>query len=150
MAFFKLLDQVQLTEAIPLTGEMSNALAPSKLAPVGTIGTIVEVLEPDRVFLIELFGDWVTLQESTGLVRAKAESPSAFRETIGVEVVRSHQMQCLQRSPTVKLELYRLLDAMPETLLAEVQTFAEFLQHKQQHGGVAKAAQTSSTMCEKW
>jgi hypothetical protein len=43
---FNLLDQVQLVEAIPLTGEMSNALEPSETAPAGTVGTIVEVLEP--------------------------------------------------------------------------------------------------------
>ncbi|MEL6380882.1 MAG: hypothetical protein AAFQ89_00105 [Cyanobacteria bacterium J06626_18] len=132
MNAFNLLDQVQLIEPITLTGDMGNALEPSTSATAGTIGSIVEVLEPEQVFLVELFGDWVTLQEPIGLVRADADALGAFRETLGVEVVRSHQMVLLKRSNAVKIDLFRLLDEMPEALLEEVQTFAEFLQHKQQ------------------
>ncbi|MEM9002563.1 MAG: DUF2281 domain-containing protein [Cyanobacteria bacterium P01_F01_bin.86] len=131
-AVFNLLDQVQLTEPIPLSGDMSNALELPETAPVGTIGTIVEVLEPNEAFWVELFGDWVTLQAPTGLLRTEADNPEAFRETLGVETVHSHQMTVRQSSNAVKMDLFRLLDEMPETLLKEVQTFAEFLQHKQQ------------------
>jgi hypothetical protein len=132
MEQFNLLDQVQLVEAIPLTGEMSNALEPSETAPAGTVGTIVEVLEPGQAFLVELFGDWVKLQEPEGLCRAEAEEEGAFRETLGVEVVHPHQMALLSRSREVKVDLFRLLDEMPEELLEEVQTFAEFLSYRQQ------------------
>ncbi len=59
MEQFKLLDEVRLLEPIALSGGMSNALAAPTQASVGTTGTIVEVLEPGQVFLVELFGDWV-------------------------------------------------------------------------------------------
>lgn len=132
MDTFNLLDQVQLTAAIPLSSDMGNALETPEAAPIGTVGTIVEVLEPGEAFLVELFGDWVTLQAPTGLVRAEADAPGAFRETLGVEVVHADQMQLIAQANPVKLDLYRLLDDMPDALLEEVQTFAEFLQHKQQ------------------
>jgi hypothetical protein len=131
MEQFELFDQVQLVEAILLNGEMSNALEQLEMAPVGTLGTIVEVLEPGEIFLVELFGDWVSLEDGIGLVRATRDNPTAFRETLGVEVVKAAQMNFLHRPSAVKGDLFRLLDEMPETLLAEVQTFAEFLQHRQ-------------------
>lgn len=132
MEQFERFDQIQLVEAIPLSGEMSNALDPLEIAPVGTLGTIVEVLEPGEAFLVELFGDWVSMEDGVGLVRATPGNPTAFRETLGVEVVKAAQMNLLHRPSAVKGDLFRLLDEMPETLLAEVQTFAEFLQHRQQ------------------
>jgi len=130
MEQFELFDQVQLTEAIPLSGEMSNALEPLTVAPMGTVGTIVEVLEPGEAFLVELFGDWVSLEEGAGLVRSTPDHSTAFRETLGVEVVKAAQMKLLHRPSAVKGDLFRLLDAMPESLLAEVQDFAEFLQQR--------------------
>ena len=140
MEQFELFDQVQLTEAISLCGEMSNALEPLTVAPVGTTGTIVEVLDPDEAFLVELFGDWVSLEDEAGLKRSTHDNPTAFRETLGVEVVKATQMNLLHRPSTIKGNLFRLLDNMPESLLAEVQTFAEFLQHRQQR--TTPAAQT--------
>lgn len=132
MYTFNLLDQVQLNATIPLSSDMGNALETPEIAAIGTTGTIVEVLEPGEAFLVELFGDWVTLQEPAGLVRADADAPDAFRETLGVEVIRADQMQLVAQTNPVKLDLYRLLDDLPDALLEEVQTFAEFLQHKQQ------------------
>jgi hypothetical protein len=49
-------------------------------------------------------------------------------------------MNLLHRPSAIKGNLFRLLDNMPESLLAEVQTFAEFLQHRQQR--TTPAAQT--------
>ncbi len=49
-----------------------------------------------------------------------------------MEVVHPHQMAVLSRSREVKVDLFRLLDEMPEELLEEVQTFAEFLSYRQQ------------------
>ncbi len=130
MEQFELFDQVQLTEAISLSGEMSNALELLAVAPGGTMGTIVEVLEPGEAFLVELFGGWVSLEEGAGLVRSTPEHPTAFRETLGVEVMKAAQMKLLHRPSTIKGDLFRLLDAMPESLLAEVQDFAKFLQQR--------------------
>jgi len=104
---FNLLDQVQLTTAIPLSSDTGNALEPLEAAPIGTPGAIFEVLEPGEAFLVELFGDWVTLQDPAGLVWAEADAPGAFRETLGVEVVRADQMQLVAQANPVKLDLYR-------------------------------------------
>ena len=131
MEHFELFDQVQLIEAIALSGEMSNALDPPAVAPVGATGTIVEVLEPGEAFLVELFGDWVSLEEETGLVGSTSDHPTAFRETLGVEVVKAAQISLLHRPSSVKSDLFRLLDVMPASLLAEVKDFAEFLQQRQ-------------------
>jgi hypothetical protein len=120
MEQFELFDQVQLTEAISLCGEMSNALEPLTVAPVGTTGTIVEVLDPDEAFLVELFGDWVSLEDEAGLKRSTHDNPTAFRETLGVEVVKATQMNLLHRPSAIKGNL--------------------FLQHRQQR--TTPAAQT--------
>ena len=133
MEQFNLLDRVRLLEPIELTGDFSNAIADRDEAAEGTVGTIVEFLEPSQAFLVELFGDWVKLKEAEGLQRASAEDEGAFRETLGVEVVRSHQISLLNRSDTVKVGLFRLLDEMPAELLEEVQTFAERLHYRQQN-----------------
>lgn len=130
MEQFNLLDQVRLSEPIALASNFGNALTAQNEAPIGTTGTIVEVLEPGQVFLVELFGDWVKLETSKGLRRAQATEKGAFQETLGVEVLRSQQMTRLKPSNVVKVGLFRLLDEMPEELLEEVQTFAEFLSYR--------------------
>ncbi|MEO0377122.1 MAG: hypothetical protein AAF329_21400, partial [Cyanobacteria bacterium P01_A01_bin.17] len=132
MAQFQLFDQVQLLEPISLSGDFRNALEPKDTAPVETVGTVVEILEPGQAFRVELFGNWVKLQEPEGLCRSTAQEEGAFRETLGVEVVHPQQMVLLQRSNAVKIDLFQLLDDMPEELLAEVQTFAEFLRYRRQ------------------
>ncbi|HEY9887818.1 MAG TPA: DUF2281 domain-containing protein [Candidatus Obscuribacterales bacterium] len=111
---------------------MSNALEPLEMAPVGTTGTIVEVLEPGEAFLVELFGDWVSPDEGAGLARSTPDHSTAFRETLGVELVQASQIFLLHRPSSVKSDLFRLLEVMPESLLTEVQDFAEFLQQRQQ------------------
>ncbi|MEO1394804.1 MAG: hypothetical protein AAFV90_18010 [Cyanobacteria bacterium J06634_5] len=140
MEQFNLLDQVRLLKPIALESGFSNALTAQDEALIGTTGTIVEVLEPGQAFLVELFGDWVKLEPSEGLRRAQATEEGAFQETLGVEVVRvstgeaspTRQMTRLKPSNVVKVGLFRLLDEMPEELLEEVQTFAEFLSYRQQ------------------
>ncbi|MBE9059605.1 hypothetical protein [cf. Phormidesmis sp. LEGE 11477] len=131
MEQFNLLDRVRLLEPVPLKSGFDNALTVADRAPIGTVGTIVEVLEPAQVFLVELFGDWVKL-EAEGLRRAAASEEGAFRETLGVEVVKRQQMILLKRADVVKVGLFRLLDEMPEELLEEVQTFAESLSYRHQ------------------
>lgn len=85
--------------------------------------------------MVELFGDWVKLEATEGLQRANADEKGAFRETLGVEIVRSPQIALLNRANVVKVGLFRLLDEMPEDLLEEVQTFAEFLRYRHQGTG---------------
>lgn len=131
---FNLFDQVQLVQPIDLQSDFSNALDEIEVAPVGTPGTIVEVLSAGDAFLVELFGDWVRLKDPDGLMRAKREEAGAFRETIGVEVVYPQQMVLRHRANAVKVDLFQLLDEMPENLLKEVQTFAESL--RRQHSNV--------------
>lgn len=133
MTQFSLFDQVQLTKPITLTGFVSNAIDASDTASVGTVGTIVEVLAPNEAFLVELFGDWVTSKNADELCRAKPEEDGAFRETIGVEIVRPDQMMLLPQK-SAKEDLFHLLESMPESLLEEVQVFAKSLQH--QHSNV--------------
>ncbi len=128
MTRFNLFDQVQLTEPITLTDFVSNSIDAVDTASVGTTGTIVEVLAPDEAFLVELFGDWVISKDTDGLCRAKPEEEGAFRETIGVETVSPNQMMLLPRK-SAKEDLLQLLESMPESLLEEIQVFAESLQH---------------------
>ncbi len=134
MTQFNLFDQVQLTKPIVLTGFVSNAIDTSDVASVGTIGTIVEMLAPDEAFLVELFGDWVISKDTDELCRAKPEEEGAFRETIGVETVRPDQMKLLPRK-SAKEDLFQLLENMPESLLEEVQAFAESLRHQRSNVG---------------
>ena len=112
MTTFKLFDQVKLIESVSLTGFMSNAQLES--AAIGTVGTIVEVLEPDKAFLVELFGNWVTVGDAGDFCMAKAGDFGAFRETIGVDTVYPHQMTLVNPSSTDRLSLFQLLDEMPE------------------------------------
>lgn len=127
---FNLFDQVQLVQPIDLQSDFSNALDEIDVAPVGTPGTIVEVLSVGEAFLVELFGDWVKVKDPDGLMRAKREEEGAFRETIGVEVVYPQQMILQHRANAAKVNLFQLLDEMPENLLKEVQTFAESLRYR--------------------
>lgn len=51
------------------------------------------------------------------------------------EAKPTQQMTLLKPSNVVKVGLFRLLDEVPEELLEEVQTFAEFLSYRQQGMG---------------
>ena len=130
MTQFNLFDRVRLLEPIALIGDMNNALEVSEVAEVGTVGSIVEVLEPGRAFLVELFGDWIVMDGEGHLHRAKREDEDAFRETIGVETVYSQQIELLHRSSIIKENLFRLINELPDSLLPEVQEFAESLKDK--------------------
>lgn len=142
MEQFNLLDQIRLSEPVALVSNFSNALKAQQEAPIGATGTIVEVLEPGQIFLVELFGDWVKLEATEGLRRAQAFEEGAFQETLGVEAVRSQQMTLLKPSNVVKVGLFQLLDEMPEELLEEVQTFAEFLRYRRR--GLSKPVEPTA------
>lgn len=84
MSKFQLFDGVKLTEEIPLTD--------GGIAPIGTVGAIVEVLKDGEAYLVELFGDWVKYDEQGNFVSATQTEKGAFMETIGVEIVSPHQL----------------------------------------------------------
>jgi hypothetical protein len=84
MSKFQLFDGVKLTEDIPLTD--------GGIAPIGTVGAIVEVLKDGEAYLVELFGDWVKYDEQGIFVSATRTEKGAFMNTIGVEIVYYHQL----------------------------------------------------------
>ena len=84
MSKFQLFDGVRLREDIPLID--------GGIAPIVTVGTIVEILKNGEAYLVELFGDWVKYDEQGNFVCATQTEKGAFLETIGVEIVYPHQL----------------------------------------------------------
>ncbi|MFB2977086.1 DUF2281 domain-containing protein [Microseira sp. BLCC-F43] len=128
MMKFQLFDGVKLTEEIPLTH--------GGVAPVGTVGAIVEVLNNGEAYIVELFGGWVKYDEQENFVPATQDEQGAFMETIGVETVYPQQLVltvAARETMGVREHLAGVLDDLSDDLVAEVRDFAEFLQQKQQH-----------------
>lgn len=136
MSQFQLFDGVQITEAIPLSGDFTNAAMQSDLAPVGTHGAIVEMFNDGEAYLVELFGGWTKVGvEADELITAEPGDPEAFRETIGVETVYPHQLRLVKparETMGARGQLALIVEDLPEELIAEVRDFAEFLQQKRQ------------------
>lgn len=135
MSQFQLFDAVQLTEAIPLSGDFSNAAIQPDVAPAGTPGAIVEMLNDGEAYLVELFSHWTKVDlEADELISAESDDFQAFRETIGVETVYPHQLRLVKPASEMmgaRMQLTQILDSLSEELVAEVRDFAEFLQQKQ-------------------
>ncbi|MDV3002759.1 MAG: hypothetical protein N5P05_004414 (plasmid) [Chroococcopsis gigantea SAG 12.99] len=126
MSQFQLFDGIKLTEEISLTD--------GGVAAGGTSGAIVEVLKEGEAYLVELFGSWVKYDERGDFQSASKDEVGAFMETLGVEIVRPHQLVLTVRASEtmgVREYLETILDNLPEEKLAEVRDFAEFLQQKQ-------------------
>ncbi|CCI16728.1 conserved hypothetical protein [Microcystis aeruginosa PCC 9806] len=70
MSKFKLFEDIQITEDIPLTDGV--------IAPIGTVGA-------GEAYLVELFGDWVKYDEQGNFVSATQTEKEAFMETIGAD-----------------------------------------------------------------
>lgn len=126
MSQFQLFDAVKLNESIPLSeGGTVEANTP---------GAVVEVLNQGEAYMVELFGSWVKVAPDGGLLQANPNEAGAFMETVGVETVFSQQLRLVkpaQETVGARAKLLATLETLPETLLAEVQDFAEFLQYKQ-------------------
>jgi hypothetical protein len=88
MAQFQLFDSITLTDAI--------ALSEGEIAPEGTPGAIVEVLNGGEAYLVELFGGWVKSNERGNFIAATPEEPGAFVETLGVELAYPQQLQLVK------------------------------------------------------
>lgn len=132
MSRFHLFDGVKLIENIPLTD--------GGVAQAGTIGTIVEVLENGKSYIVELFGGWVKYDENGDFMPATQDEPDSFMETIGVETVYPHQLFLTisaRETMGVREHLTIVLDNLSDDLVAEVRDFAEFLQQKQQQKQVS-------------
>lgn len=123
---FQLFDGVKLIEEIPLID--------GGVASVGTVGAIVEVLNNGEAYIVELFGGWVKYDDGDNFIPATPDDPEAFRETIGVETLYTHQLilaVSARETMGVREHLGVVLDNLSEDLLAEVRDFAEFLHQKQ-------------------
>ena len=103
MKSFKLFDLVQLLEPISIHGDFTNALEQYTTVPEGTTGTIVEVLEEDQAYLVELWGNWIRCQDNQRLEQAKPDFQDKFRETLGVEVIYAHQLQIVEKSRQLRV-----------------------------------------------
>lgn len=57
--------------------------------------------------MVELFGNWTVCDEKGNLTKADADTPVAFRETVGVETVFSHQIQRTAEIEQVRLRLQK-------------------------------------------
>jgi hypothetical protein len=84
MSKFQLFDGVKLTEEIPLTD--------GGIAPINTSGAVVEVLKDGEAYIVELFGNWVKYDREGNIVPSIQKEKEVFMETIGVEIVRPHQL----------------------------------------------------------
>ncbi|HBY92703.1 MAG TPA: hypothetical protein DEP84_01870 [Chloroflexi bacterium] len=127
MTPFQLFDSVKLREAIPLSD--------GGVAPEGTPGTVVEVLDDGEAYLVELFGEWVKPDAQGTFVSSDRDDPEAFMETLGVETIYPHQLRLVKpASETVgaRVQLLSVADELSQELLEEVVDFAEFLRQKQQ------------------
>lgn len=132
MATLQLFDTVKLNEAV--------ALGEGSVASAGTTGVIVERLGAGEAYLVELFGDWVEMEESEMAAPSSEASANKYMETIGVVTVQPQQLTRVKAAAETMGARGRLLvalDALPETSVEEVADFAEFLQQKQQRKPIA-------------
>ena len=119
-------DLVELSEPISIHGDFTNSLEQYTMIPAGTTGTIVEVLEEDQAYLVELWGNWIRCQDNQKLEQVKPDSQDKFRETLGVEVVYIHQLEIVEKPRQFRGDLLNLLENLPEELLAEVKILLSF------------------------
>jgi hypothetical protein len=126
MSKFQLFDGVKLTEEI--------SLMDGGISPIDSIGAIVEVLKDGEAYMVELFGNWVKYDDRGNFIPAIKEENGAFMETIGVEIVRPHQLVLTvpaRETMGSRSYLESLLDDLSDENLVEVRDFAEFLTNKQ-------------------
>lgn len=128
---FQLFDSVKTIEEIPLLD--------GGVAPMGNVGTIVEVLADGEAYIVELFGGWVKYDEQGDFIPATRDEKESFMETIGVETAYPHQLQLVKparETVGIKAHLLAIIDELSDDLLAEVRDFAELLQQKKSQNKV--------------
>lgn len=132
MTRYELFDSVRLREAI--------TLADGRRIEAGTQGVVVELFQDGQAYLVELFGDWVTVGDEGNLMPATADDPEAFTETIGLATLTSQQIELLQpalKTVGAKTHLLTIVADLPEYMVSEVVDFAEFLRQKQRRKELA-------------
>lgn len=87
MTMLQLFDSVKLREAI--------TLAEGEIVPAGTRGAVVELFQDGETLVVELFGDWIKVDDGGNFVPASADDPEAFSETIGLVTVSRQQVDLL-------------------------------------------------------
>ncbi len=80
MTKLQLFDSVIIREAMPLNE--------GAVAPVGTVGAVVELLADGEAHMVELFGEWVKFDNKGNMVLTISDDPEAFTETLGIATVK--------------------------------------------------------------
>ncbi len=122
---FQVLDSVKLTEALQLVS--------GETAPIGSPGTIVEVVNPHKIYRVELLGQWVRAELDGDFFIAEPSADQSYMESIGIETVYSHLIQIIKPAPElsdIRGQLLTLIHELPEPKLKEVRDFAEFLKSR--------------------
>jgi hypothetical protein len=117
-----LVDTVRTTEAIPL--------ANGDIAPIDTIGVIVEIYNNGEAYEVELFGNWVEYNQEGELIISYSNSSNAFVETIAVITLYPQQISFVKparETVGIRAQLLGLLDELSEEKLNQVKDFAETL-----------------------
>ena len=119
---FNLFDTVKTIEVIPL--------ANGNIAPIDTIGVIVEIYNGGEAYEVELFGDWVEYNQEGELIISYSNSSNAFVETIAVITLYPPQISFVKparETVGIRAQLLGVLDELSEEKLNQVKDFAETL-----------------------
>ena len=122
MKFFNLFDTVKTIEVIPLSN--------GDIAPIDTIGVIVEIYNDGEAYEVELFGNWVEYNQEGELIVSHSNSSNAFVETIAVITLYPQQIcfvKPARETVGIRAQLLGLLDELSEEKLNQVKDFAETL-----------------------
>ena len=122
MKSFNLFDTVKTIEAIPLVN--------GDIAPINTIGVIVEIYNDGEAYEVELFGDWVEYNQEGKLIISHSNSSNSFVETIAVITLYPQQISFVKparETVGIRAQLLGLLDELSEEKLNQVKDFAETL-----------------------
>ncbi len=126
MEKFNLFDAVTLTKAVVL----SNGTE----APAGSVAAIVEALDDGQAYLVEVFDQWIALDESGRALSSHPSAQNGYQTSLGVAFVKQEEIELLypaEETMGARGRLLTLMDQLPEEILHEVLDFAEFLQNKQ-------------------
>ena len=122
MKSFNLFDTVKTIEAIPLVN--------GDIAPINTIGVIVEIYNDGEAYEVELFGDWVEYNQEGKLIISHSNSSNSFVETIAVITLYPQQISFVKparETVGIRAQLLGVLDELSEEKLNQVKDFAETL-----------------------
>jgi hypothetical protein len=122
MKSFNLFDTVKTIEEITLSN--------GDIAPIDTIGVIVEIYNDGEAYEVELFGNWVEYNQEGKLIVSHSNSSNAFVETIAVITLYPQQINFVKparETVGIRAQLLGVLDELSEDKLNQVKDFAETL-----------------------